>query len=72
MRGSFIVADSRAAVMKEAGDILLAGAGVDAELGEVLAARVTVPPGRRRVFESVGIAVENVAAAQLAYERLAG
>ncbi|MEO3474470.1 ornithine cyclodeaminase family protein [Roseomonas sp. CAU 1739] len=70
--GAFVVADSRAAVMKESGDLLLAGASVDAELGEVLASLVPVPTGGRRLFESVGIAVEDVAAAQLVYERLMG
>jgi thiomorpholine-carboxylate dehydrogenase len=69
MRGAFIVADSREAVLKEAGDVLLAGVRVDAELGEVLTGTKEVPPGRRTVFESVGIAVEDVAAARLVYER---
>jgi thiomorpholine-carboxylate dehydrogenase len=64
------VADSREAVLREAGDVLLAEAEVHAELGEVLAGRVRVPPGARVVFESVGIAVEDVAAATLAYKLL--
>lgn len=70
VRGAFVVADSREAVLREAGDLLLAGAAVDAELGEVLAGTASIAPGRRVVFESVGIAVEDVAAARLAYERL--
>jgi thiomorpholine-carboxylate dehydrogenase len=70
VRGAFVVADSREAVLREAGDLLLAGATVDAELGEVLAGAASIPPSRRVVFESVGIAVEDVAAAQLAYEGL--
>lgn len=72
VRGAFIVADSREAVLKEAGDILVPGVGVDAELGEVLAGTKAVPPGKRTVFESVGIAVEDVAAANLVYQRLCG
>jgi ornithine cyclodeaminase/alanine dehydrogenase-like protein (mu-crystallin family) len=67
VRGAFIVADSREAVLKEAGDILVPGAGVDAELGEVLAGTKPAPAGRRTIFESVGIAVEDVAAASLVY-----
>ena len=55
---------------KAQSDLLLAGAAVHAELGEVLAGTASIPPGRRMVFESVGIAVEDVAAAQLAYEGL--
>ena len=70
MRGAFVVADSREAVLREAGDVLLAGAGVHAELGEVLAGAKQAPEGATTVFESVGIAVEDVAAAMLAYEHL--
>jgi ornithine cyclodeaminase/alanine dehydrogenase-like protein (mu-crystallin family) len=70
MRGAFVVADSREAVMREAGDVLLSGAEVGAELGEVVAGTKPVPTGVRTVFESVGIAVEDVAAAKLVYDRL--
>lgn len=70
VRGAYIVADSREAVMKEAGDLLLAGVEADAELGEVLAGSKQVPPGMRAVFESVGIAVEDVVAAELVYRRM--
>jgi ornithine cyclodeaminase/alanine dehydrogenase-like protein (mu-crystallin family) len=69
VRGAFVVADSREAVMKEAGDILVPGVSVDSELGEVLAGTKSVPAGKRTVFESVGIAVEDVAAANLVYQR---
>jgi ornithine cyclodeaminase/alanine dehydrogenase-like protein (mu-crystallin family) len=70
MREAFIVADSREAVLKESGDVLLSGVEVDAELGEILAGTKSVPTGKRTVFESVGIAVEDVAAASLVYERI--
>ncbi len=70
MRGAFVVADSREAVMREAGDVLLAGVAVDAEIGEVLAGTKCAPEGARTVFESVGIAAEDMAAAALAYQRL--
>ena len=69
VRGAFIVADSREAVMKEAGDILVPGVRVDAELGEVLAGTKAAPAGTPTIFESVGIAVEDVAAANLVYQR---
>jgi len=72
VRDAFIVADSREAVLKEAGDILIPGANVHAEIGEVLAGSTPVPAGKRTLFESVGIAVEDVAAANLAYARLSG
>lgn len=70
MRGAFVVADSREAVLREAGDVLLSGAEVAAELGEVLAGTKRAPAGRRTVFESVGIAVEDVAAARLVHDRV--
>lgn len=64
MRG-LVVVDSRAAAATEAGDLLLANARVYAELGEILAG--TIPPPTRGpvVFKSLGLAVEDVAAAHL-------
>ncbi len=64
MRGSVVV-ESRAAAARESGDILLSGAEIEAELGELLAGGD--PSGLRGpvVFKSVGIAVEDVAAAAL-------
>lgn len=70
MRGAFVVADSREAVLRDAGDVLLARVQVDAELGEILAGTRSPPSGKRTVFESVGIAVEDIAAATLFYKRL--
>jgi ornithine cyclodeaminase/alanine dehydrogenase-like protein (mu-crystallin family) len=45
MRGAFVVADSREAVMREAVNVLLSGAKVGAELGEVVAGTKPVPTG---------------------------
>jgi thiomorpholine-carboxylate dehydrogenase len=70
MHSAFVVADSREAVLREAGDVLLSGTKVQAELGEVLAGTKPIPPGMRTVFESVGIAAEDIAAATLVYDRL--
>jgi thiomorpholine-carboxylate dehydrogenase len=69
MKGTIMV-ESREAAMKESGDILLAGATVYAELGELLADRSRVIPGRRAVFKSLGIACEDIAAARLVYGAL--
>jgi ornithine cyclodeaminase/alanine dehydrogenase-like protein (mu-crystallin family) len=75
---ALLVVDSRAAAMREAGDILLAIADgligpehVHAELGEVAAG---AKPGRRHdgqvtLFKSLGLAIEDVVAAGLAYRR---
>jgi ornithine cyclodeaminase/alanine dehydrogenase-like protein (mu-crystallin family) len=70
MSGTVIV-DSRAAAEQEAGDVILAGATIYAELGELIAGtRPPVPEGRT-VFKSLGLAVEDLAAARLVYEAFA-
>jgi ornithine cyclodeaminase/alanine dehydrogenase-like protein (mu-crystallin family) len=67
---NLLVVDTRETVLKEAGDVLLSGAEIYAELGEVLAGEKRVPRGMTTVFKSVGMAVEDVAAAQVVYERV--
>jgi len=71
MRGAVIV-ESREAAMKEPGDILLAKAAVTAEIGELLQGAEIDKSDRPVVFKSVGIAVEDVAAAKLVYYKIAG
>jgi ornithine cyclodeaminase/alanine dehydrogenase-like protein (mu-crystallin family) len=68
LRRARLFVDSRDAAQTEAGDVIAAGA-VDAELGDVVQG---VAPGRQSaseitVFKSVGVAVEDVAAAELVY-----
>ena len=60
-----VVVDSREAALEEAGDILIAGASIDAELGEIVNG---TRPGRQSpeeftFFKSVGVAVQDAAAA---------
>jgi ornithine cyclodeaminase/alanine dehydrogenase-like protein (mu-crystallin family) len=71
MRGAVVV-ESREAALREAGDILLAKAGVSAEIGELLNGAEIDRKGLPVVFKSVGIAIEDIAAAKLVYERIAG
>ena len=64
VKRSRLFVDSRAAAVKESGDVI--GAGEDhivAELGEPSAARQS--PGEVTIFKSLGLAVEDVAAAHL-------
>jgi ornithine cyclodeaminase/alanine dehydrogenase-like protein (mu-crystallin family) len=68
MRGAVVV-ESREAALKEAGDIVLAGAHVAAEIGELLNGAQIDRGGRPVVFKSVGIAVEDIAAAKLVYDK---
>jgi thiomorpholine-carboxylate dehydrogenase len=68
-----IYVESREAASKESGDIIAAGKDL-IELGEVLAGR---EPGRESgeeitLYKSVGVAVEDVVAAQLVYQRATG
>ncbi len=66
MRRARVYVDSRQAAMSEAGDIILSDCHIAGELGEEM-----TPNNSREVtvFKSLGLAVEDVAAAQLVYER---
>jgi thiomorpholine-carboxylate dehydrogenase len=64
MQGAVVV-DSREAAMVESGDVLLSGATIYAELGEILAGKKPKPSAETTVFKSLGLAVEDLAAAKL-------
>jgi ornithine cyclodeaminase/alanine dehydrogenase-like protein (mu-crystallin family) len=68
MRGAVVV-ESRDAALKEAGDIVLAQARVTAEIGELLNGAPFDRGERPVVFKSVGIAVEDIAAAKLVFDK---
>jgi ornithine cyclodeaminase/alanine dehydrogenase-like protein (mu-crystallin family) len=70
LRVSQIFVESREAAMQESGDVIAAGK-ISAEIGEVIAGQ---KPGRLSedeitLFKSVGVAVEDVAAADLVYRK---
>ena len=69
MQGAVIV-DSREAARVESGEILMSGATVYAELGEIVAGTKAKPSDERVVFKSLGQAVEDLAAAKLVLARL--
>jgi ornithine cyclodeaminase/alanine dehydrogenase-like protein (mu-crystallin family) len=75
-----LVADRRESALAESGDYLLAAADgavgpdhIRAELGEILAGTVAgrSAPDDITIFESLGLAVQDLAAAELAYHRAA-
>jgi ornithine cyclodeaminase/alanine dehydrogenase-like protein (mu-crystallin family) len=68
MHACFVVAESRAAVERESGDVRLSGARIQAELGEILGLRAAVPRGQRILFKSVGLAIEDLTAARLVWQ----
>jgi ornithine cyclodeaminase/alanine dehydrogenase-like protein (mu-crystallin family) len=61
-----LIVDSREAVLKESGDVILSKAKIFAEAGEIFAGTKQAPRGTT-VFKSVGIAAEDIAAARLVH-----
>jgi len=60
-----VVVDSREAAAAEAGDVVMANARIYAEIGEIFAGLKEAPREATTIFKSVGLAVEDVAAAKL-------
>jgi ornithine cyclodeaminase/alanine dehydrogenase-like protein (mu-crystallin family) len=72
MASAALVVDSREAALKESGDVIMSRAAIYAEAGEVFSGAKALPAaGRTTVFKSLGLAVEDVAAAKLVHDRLA-
>jgi ornithine cyclodeaminase/alanine dehydrogenase-like protein (mu-crystallin family) len=63
-----VIVDSYEGARNEAGDVILSGATPFAELGEILNGTKRVESGATTIFKSLGMAVEDVAAAKLVYE----
>ena len=68
MRRSVIFVDSREGALEESGDVILSGAKIYAELGEALAGKVPSRANETTIFKSLGMAVEDIAAATLVYQ----
>jgi thiomorpholine-carboxylate dehydrogenase len=66
-----VFVDSREGAMKESGDVILSGAKIYAELGEALAGKVPSRANETTIFKSLGMAVEDIAAAMLVYRSAA-
>ena len=78
LRRGRVFVDSRAAALVESGDIVMgiqqghfSAARIVGELGEVLAGKVEgrVAPGDITIFKSLGLAVEDIVAADLVYRK---
>ena len=63
-----VIVDSYEGSQKESGDVIGSGVKPFAELGEILIGTKRVEPGATTIFKSLGMAVEDVAAARLVYE----
>jgi len=66
---NILFVDSREGAAKESGDVILSGAQIYAELGEALAGKVPARANETTIFKSLGMAVEDIAAALLVYRR---
>ena len=67
-----VFVDSREGAIKESGDVILSGAKIYAELGEALAGKVPSCASETTIFKSLGMAVEDIAAAMLVYRSARG
>ncbi|XP_030813939.1 ketimine reductase mu-crystallin [Camarhynchus parvulus] len=68
MKNSVLFVDSRDAALTESGDVILSGAEIFAELGEVLKGTKPALPEKTTVFKSLGMAVEDTVAAKFVYD----
>src|SRR5438876_4436227 len=66
-----VFVDSRNGAVKESGDIILSCAKIYAELGEALPDKVPPRATETTIFKSLGMAVEDIAAAMLVYRSAA-
>ncbi len=66
-----VIVESYAAARDQAGNVRGSGCEPFAEIGEVYAGKKAVPMGRTVIYDSVGIAIMDVAAAKLAYDLIA-
>lgn len=63
-----IIVESKDAARKEAGNIRGSNCEIFAEAGEIFAGTKTVPQGATVIYDSVGIAIMDVAVAKLVYD----
>jgi ornithine cyclodeaminase/alanine dehydrogenase-like protein (mu-crystallin family) len=70
MHAGTLIVDSREAVLLESGDVIHSKASIYAEAGEILSGAKPRPAEGITVFKSVGLAVEDIAAAKLVYDAM--
>uniref|UniRef100_A0ABM5EZI9 Ketimine reductase mu-crystallin n=1 Tax=Pogona vitticeps TaxID=103695 RepID=A0ABM5EZI9_9SAUR len=68
MQNSVLYVDSREAALRESGDVILSGAEMFAELGEVLLGTKPALREKTTVFKSLGIAIEDTVAAKMVFD----
>ncbi|XP_054848993.1 ketimine reductase mu-crystallin [Eublepharis macularius] len=68
MRSSVLYVDSKEAAMHESGDVILSGAKIYAELGEVVLGTKPALREKTTVFKSLGMAVEDTVSAKMVFD----
>ncbi|XP_048351290.1 ketimine reductase mu-crystallin isoform X2 [Sphaerodactylus townsendi] len=68
MRDSVLYVDSKEAALRESGDVILSGAKIFAELGEVLLGTKPALCEQTTVFKSLGMAIEDTVAAKMVFD----
>jgi thiomorpholine-carboxylate dehydrogenase len=69
MRGAAIVVEQREAAERESVEIVCSGEPIYAELGEILAQTKATPPQQKTVYKSLGVAVEDISAARMIWQK---
>ena len=70
-RAAAVFVESRESATKESAEIVQSGAAIYAELGEIFAGTKPKPKRGITVYKSLGIAVEDIAAARFVYQKFA-
>jgi ornithine cyclodeaminase/alanine dehydrogenase-like protein (mu-crystallin family) len=70
MQRAAVVVESRDSALAESGEIRHADVQIYAELGEILAGKMRRPETLNTVYKSLGVAVEDVAAAAMILEKV--
>jgi thiomorpholine-carboxylate dehydrogenase len=69
MHNAAVIVEQRAAAMNESAEIVSSGSAIYAELGELLAQTKPHPAAAKTVYKSLGVAVEDITAARMIWQR---
>uniref|UniRef100_A0AAY4BJ92 Ketimine reductase mu-crystallin n=1 Tax=Denticeps clupeoides TaxID=299321 RepID=A0AAY4BJ92_9TELE len=69
MRDAVVYVDSREGAAAESGDVILSGAEVFAELGEMINGSMPAQRDKTTVFKSLGMGIQDAVSAKLVYDK---
>lgn len=69
MKQAVVYVDSREGALKESGDVILSGAQVFAEIGEVINGKVPACREKTTVYKSLGMGIQDAVSAKLVYDQ---